>query len=212
MFRILGKVFGSPSSCQAIRRTYRPAIDVLESRAVPAVDAFIWFETPGALQGHYGSAGEHPDDKAFEIKRAFEIKDFSFGVENPTSIGSATGGAGAGKIKFNEFTIKKTTDSASPAFFKNCCAGAHYSEVVIEMRKAGGDPVNNGKPFLEFKFDTVFTTKIDWSGPSDEGPEESITFVYGKLGVKYWTQEATGAGESPTGPVTTGEVVIHACI
>lgn len=38
---------------------------------------------------------------------AFEIKDFSFGVENPTTIGSATGGAGAGKIKFNEFTIKK---------------------------------------------------------------------------------------------------------
>jgi hypothetical protein len=30
---------------------------------------------------------------------AFEIKDFSFGVENPTTIGSATGGAGAGKIK-----------------------------------------------------------------------------------------------------------------
>ena len=29
-------------------------------------------------------------------------------------IGSATGGAGAGKVKFNEFTIKKTTDSASP--------------------------------------------------------------------------------------------------
>ena len=25
------------------------------------------------------------------------------GVENPTTIGSATGGAGAGKIKFNEF-------------------------------------------------------------------------------------------------------------
>jgi len=30
-----------------------------------------------------------------------------------TAVGSATGGAGAGKIKFNEFTIKKTTDSAS---------------------------------------------------------------------------------------------------
>jgi hypothetical protein len=26
--------------------------------------------------------------------------------------------------------------------------------------------------FLTFKFDTVFTTKIDWSGPGDEGPEE----------------------------------------
>src|SRR5262245_4741542 len=43
--------------------------------------------------------------------------------------------------------------------------------------------------FLKFKFDTVFTTKIDWSGPGDEGPEESITFVYGKLGLKYIAQE-----------------------
>ena len=31
---------------------------------------------------------------------AFEIKDFSFGIENPTTIGNATGGAGAGKITF----------------------------------------------------------------------------------------------------------------
>ena len=46
-----------------------------------------------------GGTGEKP---------AFEIKDFSFGVENPTTIGSATGGAGAGKIKFNEFEIKKS--------------------------------------------------------------------------------------------------------
>lgn len=30
----------------------------------------------------------------------------AFGVENPTTIGSATGGAGAGKIKFNEFQVK----------------------------------------------------------------------------------------------------------
>jgi len=37
--------------------------------------------------------------KAGSVKGGFEIKDFSFGVENPTTIGSATGGAGAGKAK-----------------------------------------------------------------------------------------------------------------
>ena len=37
----------------------------------------------------------------------------AFGIENPTTIGSATGGAGAGKIKFNEFTIKKLSDQAT---------------------------------------------------------------------------------------------------
>jgi hypothetical protein len=30
----------------------------------------------------------------------FEIKDFTFDIQNPTTVGSATGGAGAGKIIF----------------------------------------------------------------------------------------------------------------
>ena len=128
---------------------------------------------------------------------AFEIKDFSFSIENPTTIGSATGGAGAGKAKFNEFTITKTPDSASPSFFKNVVAGAHYQKVVLEMRKAGGDPHSSGKAFLRYTFDTVFTTKIDWSGPGDEGPEESITFVYGKLTVQYQPQNPDGTSGAP---------------
>jgi hypothetical protein len=34
-------------------------------------------------------------------------------VSGGTTIGSATGGAGAGKAKFNEFVITKPTDSSS---------------------------------------------------------------------------------------------------
>ncbi len=123
---------------------------------------------------------------------AFEIKDWSFGVENPTTIGSATGGAGSGKAKFNEFTITKTADSASPVFFKNLATGVHYNTVKLTMRKAGGDPHTAGQPFLTYTFGTVFTTKIDWSGPGDEGPEEKITFVYGTLTVEYKTQKPDG--------------------
>ena|SRR5947209_3752224 len=127
----------------------------------------------------------------------FEIKDFSFGVENPTTIGSATGGAGAGKAKFNEFTIKKTVDSASPAFFKNCVTGAHYKTVTLTMRKAGGDSESSGQVFLKYSYSTVFTTKIDWSGPGDEGPEEQITFVYGALGITYTPQNTDGSAGNP---------------
>ena len=179
MVRIFGKLLGSRSSSKATRRSYRPAFDVLEARAVPAVDAFIWFEAPGAVQDHHDNgAGQQPANKAFEIK------DFSFDVGNPTTIGSATSGAGAGKIKFNEFIITKTTDRASPVFFQECCAGDHCETVIIEMRKADGAPMNAGQPFLQYRFGTVFTTKIEWSSPGAEGPHESISFVYGKLEVK----------------------------
>jgi type VI secretion system Hcp family effector len=159
-----------------------------------AVDAFIWFESPGVGAPPLGET----KDSVYAKYNAFEIKDFSFGVENPTTIGSATGGAGAGKTKFNEFTIKKPTDLASPKFFKNCCIGAHYKTVTISMRKSGGDDATSGKEFVQFKFDTVFTTKIDWSGPGDEGPEESITFVYGKLAVHYTSQNTSEDGKPGT--------------
>jgi hypothetical protein len=43
----------------------------------------------------------------FNSKKNFEIENFSFGVENPTTVGSATGGAGSGKIRFNEFSVSK---------------------------------------------------------------------------------------------------------
>lgn len=128
---------------------------------------------------------------------AFEIKDWSFSVENPTTIGSATGGAGAGKVKFNEFTITKTVDSASPVFFKNLATGAHYNTVTLIMRKAGGDPQSSGHAFLKYTFGTVFTTKINWSGPGDEGPEEQITFVYGTLTVQYQPQKPDGTLGTP---------------
>jgi hypothetical protein len=64
----------------------RLGVEALDCRLVPAVDAFIWFhsEAPTSTVA------------AQQTTKAFEIKDFSFGVENPTTIGSATGGAGAG--------------------------------------------------------------------------------------------------------------------
>src|SRR5436853_7851940 len=98
-----------------------------------------------------GIAGESTD---VQHKGEFEIKDFSFGVENPTTIGSSTGGAGAGKIKFNEVQIKKTSDQASPLFFKNCCVGAHYKTGTVYMRNAGGEAMKPRPPFLRFKFAT----------------------------------------------------------
>jgi type VI secretion system secreted protein Hcp len=157
---------------------------------------------PPGVQGPPGPAGSGPltiNDGAtvtFDDNSAFEIKDWSFGIENPTTIGSATGGAGAGKIKFNEFTITKNGDSSTPTFFRNCVAGSHYSNVTLHVRKAGGDPKGEQPgAFLEYRFGTVFTTKIDWK-KGDDGPTESITFVYGTLEVHYQNEVDGGSAQA----------------
>jgi type VI secretion system secreted protein Hcp len=141
--------------------------------------------------------GETKDEFYAKTKpsAAFEISSWSFAIENPTTIGSGTSGAGSGKAKFNEFTIKKLVDSASPYFFRNCVAGAHYKKVVLEMRKAGGDPQSAGTPFLTYTFFTVFTTGIDFDIGDDAGCTEQIKFQYGSLVVKYQRQGKDGKKE-----------------
>lgn len=58
--------------------------------------------------------------------------------------GNHGGGSDAGKTKFNELAIKKTTDKASPVFFQKAVKGTHYKSTKIYVRKAGGTTGANG--------------------------------------------------------------------
>jgi type VI secretion system secreted protein Hcp len=113
--------------------------------------------------------------------QAIAVDSFSWGAENPTTIGTATGGAGAGKIKFNEFTITKTIDEMSPILYKQMATGAHAQTATLTIRKAGATKA----PYATFTFKTVFITKIDFSGGSPETPTEQVTFLAGS-----WTLDS----------------------
>ena len=161
-----------------------------------AVDAFLSFAAPKQGPKLVGET----QDTFFSKQTAFEISEFSFGEENATTIGSSTGGAGAGKAKFNPFKIKKPVDSASPNFFIASASGVHYPTATLSVRKAGGaGGKSSGAPYLIFTFKMVFVTNIDWTGPGDEAPEEEISFVYGALQISYSKQKADGSIDgSPT--------------
>jgi type VI protein secretion system component Hcp len=191
-----GAKVGKPS-----RVRLRPGVERVENRCLAAVDSFIYFNHQSTNVAEFSGQNS--------TKPAFEIKDFSFGIEHSSTTGSATGGAGAGKAKFNEFSITKTIDRASAAFFANCVAGSHYKNVIIDVRNPGGGPKNAGKPFLEFQFNTVVVTKIQFSGPGDEGPQEWITFQYGGLHVRYQKQQTIKpvTGLLATGAVGSGQPV-----
>jgi type VI secretion system secreted protein Hcp len=162
--------------------TAAAAMAAIPATALAAVDTFIWFD---------GEPGNTTDARH---KGWFEIKDFSFAVEGPAAMGNATGGAGSGKVKAREFTIKRVIDSASPTFFRQAVSsGRRFPTVKIEMRKAGGDP----HQFADYVFTDVFISKINMGGAGDKGPEESITFVYGGVKVQYVSQ---GAGGQTTAP------------
>lgn len=131
------------------------------------------------------------------IKEAVVVDSFSWNPESPTTIGSATGGASAGKVKFNEFQITKSVDRSSPVFFKQMAKGAHFKTAVLTLRKSG-----EKEPYMTYTLDTVFITKIDHGGGSPEVATEKITFVFGKMTITNVDRNADGTLVAPA--VTTG--------
>jgi type VI secretion system secreted protein Hcp len=157
-----------------------------------AFDAFIKF-TPSA-----GSSekieGESTDSQFKGSDGWFEVKEFSFGIENTLNISSASGGAGAGKADFKEFTVKKQTDKASALMAATCGKGGHYKEVFLHLRKSGVKTGNqSGGVYLMFHFKVVAVKSVEWSGSSgDDVPEETVVFEYGALQMTYFPQQKDG--------------------
>jgi type VI secretion system secreted protein Hcp len=156
-----------------------------------AIDAFLQF-------GKGGAAGEPFDgetqDGYFKTQKPvpFELSTWSFGAANKATIGSATMGAGAGKAEFEPFKVTKVIDMATPYLFQTCCAGAHFEEVTLWVRKSGTDPNQAGGPYLEWKFAMAFVQEIAWSN-NDPQPTEEVTFVYGAIQFTYHAQSQKGA-------------------
>jgi len=155
-----------------------------------AFDAFLTIKDAGkALKAE----GETQDP---DFKGAFEISEFSFGAENTVNITSATGGAGAGKATFKEFTVKKQTDSSSGKLLVLLGTGGHYKKVQLHLRKSGGatEEKKSGKPYLIFAFGMVAIKSIEWSGSSgDDVPSETVVFEFGELMVNYFPQKEDGS-------------------
>ncbi|RMF37463.1 MAG: type VI secretion system tube protein Hcp [Alphaproteobacteria bacterium] len=149
-----------------------------------AFDAFLKID---------GIKGES-QDKA--MKDAIEIKSFSFGAENNINFGSMTGGGGAGKATFKEFTVQKQTDTASCDLFTKLCTGKHFKEASIELRRSGGADDKSGGVFMTFKFSMVMVQDITWSGQDgDDVCEEEVVFQYGAIKINYKKQKPDGKME-----------------
>ncbi len=157
-----------------------------------AADNFLWFPaaaTGGLLTGKSSQPEGETTDNWFSQKKALEVLSFTFGVNQAETTGSASTGAGAGKAKFDEFSIEKAVDLSSVPLYNACTAGAHFPSVMLAVRKAGGSNLL----YLQYIFRMVFVTGISWSGGGgEEAPKETIKFKFGAMGIQYIQQKADG--------------------
>lgn len=128
-----------------------------------AVDAYLYIDSikgESTVRGHVGS---------------IEISSWSFGVSNPSSIGSQSSGAGAGKVSFNNFTITKSVDKASPLLMKAKTAKTPIKSVKLSVALADGG-------YLTITLQNVIVSSYSTSSGGDR-PQESISFNYTKISV-----------------------------
>jgi type VI protein secretion system component Hcp len=156
-------------------------------------DNFMWFPE---------GSGDRPmgetTDAWFAGKKAFEVWDLKFNMNNSESTDAPSGGGGkgggAGKAKFGEFSISKTVDSASVPLYKACSLGNRFPTAMLAIRKAGGSNLL----YIQFIFRDCQVTGITWNaGTAGKRPTEDITFAFKAMGFQYIPQNEDGRSGKP---------------
>ena len=130
-----------------------------------AVDMFIKIDTVD---------GEAQDSKH---KKEIDVLSWSWGMSNAGSA-HAGGGAGAGKANVQDLSFTKWVDSATPKLALACCAGKHFKDAVLVVRKAGEKPVE----YLKIKMEVVLISAVSTGGSGGEDRlTENITLNFSKI-------------------------------
>src|SRR6266540_6308863 len=135
-------------------------------------------------------------------EKEIEIESFSFGVTQFSNIGSATGGAGAGKVSLQDIHFSAPVNVASPKLFLACATGEHFKKAVLTCRKAGGDQAID---FLKITFTDVLISGYALGShqldngfsalPPSEGelPTDQFSLNFHKVEMNFISQRDTGA-------------------
>jgi type VI secretion system secreted protein Hcp len=169
-----------------------------------AHDALLYFPNAAVAGNCPRPVGENQIDQTRQGSISLG-ESWNFSLENKLDISSITTGAGAGKAEFQEFTIKKQVDTASPVLFLACGAGAVFNGVQLVLRKATGNTQGTGTTnvYLIWTFNLFTVEKIEWSY-GDPAPEENVTFKFGACTIQYYQQQ--GANLVPKSPQMWSQV------
>jgi len=106
----------------------------------------------------------------------FSVLSWAWGASNPTTISSASGGAGAGKVNFSDLVVQKKFDPCSPTLFGTVSQGKHFNSLVLTQEDFSGEVV------LTATLSEVFVSSWQVDGSVNEpAPTESVSFAFAKI-------------------------------
>ena len=120
----------------------------------------------------------------------FQLSDFAVGFSNSASIGSATGGAGAGKATFNPLSLKLPSNEL-PQLDNLLFTGGHLSQIEV-----AGYANSGGTQMLvdDYLFGTDFLT----AASTDISGAQQLSVAFGQVQQSHYSQSTTGAVQPPT--------------
>jgi len=137
-----------------------------------------------------GIKGESKD-KVYEGK--IDLLAWSWGISNTGSFHTGSGG-GSGKANFQDISITKYIDAASPTLMLYCSNGKHFADAKLIIRKAGDKPLE----YLILNFHEVLVCAYSTGGSGGEDRlTENISLNFAKVQVDYWTQAKDGSKGDP---------------
>jgi type VI secretion system secreted protein Hcp len=119
-----------------------------------------------------GIKGESQDHKH---KGEIEVLSFSWGIKQSLSSGS---GGGQGKATFNDFSIVKHIDIASPQLMVFCCTGDHIKDGLLTVEEPNR---RGGVAFLKIKLTDVLVSSYQTGGGGSEVPTDQVSFNFVKM-------------------------------
>lgn len=149
-----------------------------------AVDMFLTIE--GEIEGE-------AQDAVYKQKQAMDVLAWSWGMSQSGSFHMG-GGGGAGKANFQDMSVTKWVDKASPVLMLYCANGDHFEKANLVVRKAGKLPLE----YIKIEMTKVMITSVQTGGSGGEDQlTENVVLNFSDVKVEYSKQKDDGTGEAP---------------
>ena len=138
---------------------------LLEGALAVATTAMVAGPAPAIAETFLKLGDIQGESTDIKHKGEIDILSFSQSFINTTTIGSAGGGAGAGKVQCGAVTMMKSIDASSPFLLKGAATGQHFPDATITFRSAATG--KNTTEYYVIKMQDVFVTELSQTDSAD---------------------------------------------
>jgi type VI protein secretion system component Hcp len=135
---------------------------------------------------------------------SIDLTSFAFGLHNPSTIGSATSGTGAGKVSLPTLDVTAALSNAAPDLFAALTQGQNYGTATLTQYDAAGNPA--AVWVLGTIALTDDTITVTGGGPTTQ----ELKFAFGAVTEATSNNSASWPGSTASGPTLPSGLTLDA--